>query len=186
LNVRRILLDDSARGISTRLDELDLPRFTHLHQLEWFDFMRLMAELEAVFPVWSASALDLDAEGTLAPDNIGARVSFSTRFYTKNVPKVNKDGPYELAGVIEEDPHLWARVGVRKVYVRLDPRWFTTDTAWSNFTSGQGRFAGVGVLANVLDETALIAPYVIAVPRPPWLREWDERTRAGVASGSPA
>ena len=161
MNLRRILLDPAARGVRARLDGVDLISTTALHVARWDVVMNLMHECEELFSQWKGVALRL-APDVLTDENLGARIAFETRFYTKNVP--GPSSKFTLSGDIERDPHIWTKMGSRKIFLPLDPRWFTTSTSYANFRSGSERFAGLGILRRVDASRAVVAPLVIYVP----------------------
>jgi hypothetical protein len=72
--------------------------------------------------------------------------------------------PTHHTGDIEKDPHLYAKVNARKVYLTIDPRWITTTTGFVYFRSGTAKLAGLGFLGHVGEETAIISPLVVGLP----------------------
>lgn len=85
-------------------------------------------------------------------------------------PRQVESGAYSLAGTIESDPHIYRMVGDLKVYLMLDPKWVTTDTAFANFRpqGGLGTWAGLGLLRDVTDRDVVVTPFVLGLPTPDW------------------
>jgi hypothetical protein len=163
MNVRRILLDPSARGVRDDLDRLDLTKLGRLDGLEFGTALRIVSAVEDLISRWEARAMSLEA-GAVGTDDVGARVKVVGRFYTKNCPTPGTD--YELTGNIATDPHIWTRVGKAKATVPLDPRWFTSNSSYVWFTAGNARFAVIGNLMSATTGELVIAPLVVALPNP--------------------
>jgi hypothetical protein len=164
INVPRVLLDPASAGL---LDEKVLTRLSELETLRGlgFELNRITVALEQVMGAWSAHAIDLREVGQSGEENIGARVAFETRFRTKNMTGSDKQRPdFELTGELENDPHIYVKVGTRKIYLPLDPRWVTTSTAFTTFTSGSATLAGIGQLRAVDDDIAIVSPLAIGGP----------------------
>jgi hypothetical protein len=71
---------------------------------------------------------------------------------------------FQLTGELEQDPHIYIERDGRKIYLPLDPRWVTTQTAFTTFTSGIAKLAGVGLVRAVSDDSALVSPLAIGGP----------------------
>lgn len=166
LNAPRILFDLAAQGIYPQSVEIDLGRPQGLRALDFGTSLRVLTQLERLVQLWPKEALDLMAPETISSDNVGSRVWFDTTFRTKNVPppdKAESSVTYHT-GDIEKDPHLYAKVNARKVYLTIDPRWITTTTGFVYFRSGTAKLAGLGFLGHVGEETAIISPLVVGLP----------------------
>lgn len=172
LNVPRILFDLAARGELVDLAGTGAIKLDELQGLRGLGLQLavLLSAFERLFHDWRPEALDLTKSTSIGSENLGARVRFTTAFRTKNVPSPGEAASeaFSLRGIIEEDPHLYCKVDDRKVYLALDPRWITTNTAFADFrpAGGSTKLAGLGVLKYVDERVAIVAPLVIGVPRP--------------------
>jgi hypothetical protein len=110
----------------------------------------------------------------------GVLVSFERTFRTKNIRLPQSLTEYDRAvtGNLETDPHLYAKLRSRTVYMRIDPRWITTTTAFAEFSpsGGQGKFAGLGVVNSIDDQaqTANATPYLVGLPSNPLMEAFWE------------
>lgn len=85
---------------------------------------------------WDARAFPIDRiDLSHKQDLAGPIVSFDVTAYTKNGP--NPSAPVPLTGNLKVDPHIWFKLAERKVYVRYDPSWVTTSTAFGNLNQGR-------------------------------------------------
>jgi hypothetical protein len=103
INIRRILLDPSARGIRDDLDQLDLSKLDSLVGLEFGAALRIVSGVEDLISRWEARAVSLEA-GAVSTDDVGARVKVVSRFYTKNCPSPGNH--HQLTGDITSPPPL--------------------------------------------------------------------------------
>lgn len=163
LNVPRILFDLAARGVLLEIPNIHLDEETGLRGLG-LEIASLILTFQEIFRDWKPEALDLLKDSTIQADNVGARVRFVTRFRTKNVPIPGRR--FILKGTLDADPHLYCRVGERKVYFPLDPRWITTVTAFTDFRPRRGLtsfFTGLGVLKFEDERIAVVSPLVLGL-----------------------
>lgn len=163
LNVPRILFDLAARGVVLEIPNIHIDEETGLRGLG-LEIASLILTFQEIFEDWKPEALDLLQESNLRADNVGARVKFVTRFRTKNVPIPGRR--FILKGTLDKDPHLYCRVGDRKIYFPLDPRWITTVTAFTDFRPRRGVtsfFSGLGVLKFVDESIAVVSPLVLGL-----------------------
>jgi hypothetical protein len=159
LNVPRLLC---MPGGSQLQMELDRAGRSHLGSLRGLgmEIGSIVAAAKPVLRAWSGTAIDLS---NLELDGSeGLPISFHARAYTKNCP--SPTGPFAYTGDVEKDPHIWFRLGERKVFVRLDPAWITVTTAFVNFRSGNGTFAGLGIVMSVQPRRLIISPLVVGKP----------------------
>ncbi|HEX9968196.1 MAG TPA: HNH endonuclease [Solirubrobacterales bacterium] len=166
LNVSRILLDPAAQSVlGGPIAALASLETTTLRSMG-IQLVPVMVAFEEVFKSWRARAIPLSAISELGEQAVGARISFDETFWTKGMTGADKmRSDFELTGDIDVDPHIYLKEGKRKVVLPLDPRWVTTHTAFHDFTSGRGKFAGVGLLKSVTEKLAVVSP--LAVGRPP-------------------
>ncbi len=166
LNVPRILFDLAAQGIYLHSSDIDLDRPQGLRALDFGTSLRVLTQLERWVQQWPTKASDLKAPEIVTSENVGSRVWFDTTFRTKNVPAPDEveSGVAQHTGDIDKDPHLYTKVNARKVYLTIDPRWITTMTGFVYFKSGIAKFAGLGFLGHVGQETAIITPLVVGFP----------------------
>lgn len=167
LNARRVLLDPAARGVRDDLDVLDLRHLERFNGLDFGVALHLVTACEDVLRRWNAHAIDLAASEVRA-DLVGARIRLTKQFFTKNCPAPATE--LSMTGDRDRDPHLWTRVGGRQAFVPLDPRWFTSNSSYTWFAAGNARFTVLGNLMNATDDELVIAPLVVALPKPEW--EW--------------
>ena len=170
LNVPRLQILSAMSGAT--LDLTQYGKFVALHELG-LPLAGLMAgykqllervQLEAV-PLATALERGADARGWL--------VSFDTRFRTKNIdmPRTSDEYMRAVRGDLSSDPHIYVKVGSVKLTMIIDPRWVTTTTAFVHFrpSSGQGQFAGLGILNSVESSAASVTPLIIGLPSNPFL-----------------
>ena len=179
LNVPRIVTDPAAVGLLEEERGYLISLTTLRDQSEYLP--AISSAFERVFTAWQAHALDLGAIDRFGADAIGARISFSDTFRTKNMagPEAQEPG-FQLSGDLEQDPHIYVRKGGRKIYFPLDPRWVTTQTAFHSFQSRISRFAGIGTLKALDTDAAVVSP--LAVGSPP-LHPSIERLDEGLSVG---
>lgn len=165
LNVPRILLDPAAQDVLGKAEVASVSVSTTTLRDMGFQLAPIMYAFEQVFTSWRACALPFSAIKEHGDQAVGARISFDETFWTKGMTGSDKmDADFVLSGDIENDPHIYLKEDGRKVYVPLDPRWVTSSTAFHDFTSGRGRFAGMGLLKSVTDKRAVISPIVVGRP----------------------
>jgi hypothetical protein len=140
----------------------------------------IMLAFERVFSSWRAQALPLSVIEEFGGQAVGSRVAFEASFFTKGMTGAEKMKPgYELTGDLEKDPRIYRKQGGRRLVLPLDPRWVTASTAFHDFTSGRGKFAGLGLLKRVTATQAVISPLVVG--KPP-LAEWVKEFYQGASS----
>jgi hypothetical protein len=170
LNVPRILLDPAAQGALQAPIVAPVSLDTTTLRNMGIQLVPVMVAFEEVFKSWHAHTIPLAAISDFGEQAIGARISFDETFWTRGMTGADKMKPgFELTGDINVDPHIYLKEGECKVVLPLDPRWVTTSTAFHDFTSGRGQFAGVGLLKSVTNELAVISPLVVG--RPPLSNE---------------
>jgi hypothetical protein len=164
VNVPRLLTDPAAVGVLEEEKRGYLTALTTLRDQGQY-LPAISYAFEQVFTAWQAHAVDLDAIDRFGVEAIGARVSFSETFWTKNMnrPETRKPG-FQLSGEVENDPHIYLKKAGRRIYLPLDPRWVTTSTAFHSFESGTSRFAGIGTLKVVRDDVAIVSPLAVGSP----------------------
>jgi hypothetical protein len=164
LNVPRVLIDPAAAGMIDDGERGYLEQLTTLRD-QGFRIGSIALVLERVFQSWNGGALELSTIGELGAEAVGARVSFEETFRTKNMTGSDKQRPgFELAGDLDDDPHLYVKRDGRTIYLPLDPRWVTTSTAFVTFTSGIAPLAGVGLVRAVESGRAIVSPLVVGAP----------------------
>jgi hypothetical protein len=103
---------------------------------------------------------------------IGATVSFSALFRTKNGAKLykarDKRQSLTFSGNLTQDPHIYKTCGTQSLVMMIDPRWVTSNTAFVQFASGQQRFAGLCVVNRVEKGLIFASPLILGTPKGPW------------------
>ena len=164
LNILRILMDFAARGNNLSVDGLDLDgvyslRGLGIHQLA--DILQMFGKFISTCSAhenYGINALDLATCKNITDEDTGIRIHFDQSMRTKNSRKLLST-TFVPRGNIQIDPHVYCSVGKRKACFFIDPRWVTTDTAFSVFLSGTtSRIAGLGIIKQVTNE------YIIATP----------------------
>jgi hypothetical protein len=175
INVPRLNTTAAAAGCY-----LDLERYgniTALHELGGalgglmlgFDNLLMQVELRAV---------DLAVAVGLLENARGMLVSFDRDFRTKNIRMPESPAEYlrAVTGNLAKDPHIYTDVAGMRVVMRIDPRWITTTTAFSEFrpSSGKNKFAGLGIINSVdIDQRMVnVTPYVIGLPSNPFMEQF--------------
>jgi HNH endonuclease len=170
LNVPRILLDPAAQNALQGPIAAPVSLETTTLRDMGIQLIPVMVAFEEVFKSWRAHAIPMSAISDAGERAVGARISFDATFWTKGMTGEDKMKPgFKLTGDLDLDPRIYLREGDRKIVLPLDPRWVTSSTAFHDFTSGRGKFAGVGLLKSVTDEMAVISPLVVG--RPPLSEE---------------
>ncbi|AMW21985.1 hypothetical protein Chelonae_p4234 [[Mycobacterium] chelonae subsp. bovistauri] len=117
---------------------------------------------------WDARVVSLSEMDLVGSDSVDGRlVWFDQLVYTRNCPEVDKRAP--LTGDFRKDPHIWFRQGNAKVYLRYDPEWITTNTAYGNLREGTVRFAGIGLICRRSDDEIVISAWALGKPMTPEL-----------------
>jgi len=181
VNVPRLLLDPAAAGLIGESDRAYLAALTTLRD-QGFHIGTIAHILGQVVAKWNAHAVPLSAALEIGEGAVGARISFEETFRTKNMTGAEKRRPgFELSGDLGEDPHIYVKEGDRKIVFPLDPRWVTTSTAFTHFTSGIASLAGIGLLRAIDGELAIVSPLVVGSPplSPEMKAFYDAMSRPG-------
>lgn len=171
INVPRLSLLSSMHGATLDLTEFE--PIKSLHELGW-ELNRLMAGFKNLLQKVQLTALPLDSV-IHQPDVKGMIVSFDHKFRTKNIeiPDHGKGFETVFSGDLKKDPHIYLRIGDRRLTANIDRRWITTTTAFCQFrpSSGQNHFAGLGFINSFDAKTKIITmtPYVIGLPSNPFM-----------------
>ncbi|MEO1242767.1 MAG: hypothetical protein AAFX54_12735 [Pseudomonadota bacterium] len=136
--------------------------------------IRELVSLEKAIASADVSAIPIEDIVPASEEIIGCTISFHRSCYTKN-GMFDKDN-FDLSTVRNFDPkkspHIYTKIGTTKIILPYDPRWVTTNTAYSDFRSGHTKFAGLGIVKRVsLDASQIVvSPLLIGLPRHP---AWD-------------
>lgn len=170
LNVPRLQILSAMSGVT--LDLSQYGRFVALHELG-LPLAGLMAAYKQLLERVQLKAVPLTTALERRADARGWLVSFDTRFRTKNIDMPRTDDEYRSAvrGDLRFDPHIYVKLGAIKLTMIIDPRWVTTTTAFVHFrpSSGQGQFAGLGILNSVEPSAASVTPLIIGLPSNPFM-----------------
>lgn len=161
LNLPRLLLFDSANFVLDELARYGLAEIKTLRRLG-IQRLRVLHASEKVLEEWHDHAIPL-AEMNLANIAPGAVLSFTDRFSIKNIPGPEEDPP--LTGNFSRDPHVWLRLGERRLIIRLDPAWITTSTAFSS--GAQGVFSGLAIVVDSSQGAVVASGIVLGQPMTP-------------------
>lgn len=136
-----------------------------LRELGW-GVGRVEGAARTLLAQWDARATPFsDIDLSVSANLDGQLVSFNTVAYTKNCPAVDK--PTALTGNLAKDPHIWFKHLGKKVRVRYDPAWITTNTAYGNLSEGTARFAGIGVICRNSEEEVVMSAWALGKPMVP-------------------
>lgn len=170
LNVPRLQILSAMSGVT--LDLTQYGSFVALHDLG-LPLAGLMAGYKQLLERVQLKAVPLATALERGADARGWLVSFDSRFRTKNIDMPRTADEYRSAvrGDLRSDPHIYLKLGGQKLTMVIDPRWITTTTAFVHFrpSSGQGHFAGLGILNSVEHSAASVTPLVIGLPSNPFM-----------------
>jgi hypothetical protein len=170
INVPRLCEQAEVQGYS-----VDLSRYSEsqtLHSLRW-ELNHVMAAFQTVLPQLSIDAVSL-SNLHLHEGFIGAPIAFDRqRFRTKNIPVdvlATLETLPKFTGNLTKDSHIYAQLSNFRIVLFIDPRWITTSTAFTLFTSsGQSIFSGLGRVTGVDYDAGVVTatPWVIGLPKGP-------------------
>lgn len=167
LNIPRILMDIAASGHLVSWAGLDLDGVYSLRGLDIKQLITILQVFKDFIQDWSVDSsyrintLDVATCEDMTEMDTGIRIHFDQSMRTKNSKKLLSK-TFVPHGDIQTDPYIYCSVGNRKICFCIDPRWVTTDTAFSVFLSGTtSRIAGLGVIKQVTEEYILATPWVI-------------------------
>lgn len=170
LNVPRLQILSAMSGIT--LDLTQYGDFVALHNLG-LPLAGLMAGYKQLLERVQLKAVPLESALGRGTDARGWLVSFDARFRTKGIDMPCTDDEYKRAvrGDLRVDPHIYVKIGAQKVAMIIDPRWITTTTAFVHFrpSSGQGQFAGLGILNSIEASAVSVTPLIIGLPSNPFM-----------------
>lgn len=171
INVPRLNMLAATAGVS--LDLRDYQEVEVLHYLR-LKLGPLMGAFKALMEEVQLRAMPIESMLDLV-DPRGIIVNFDRDFRTKNIKMPRSLEGYRQAvkGNLDTDPHIYTKFGVVRVVAKIDPRWITTTTAFSEFRpySGKNKFAGLAVVqsGNALAQEVVMSPLVIGLPSNPFL-----------------
>lgn len=170
LNVPRLQILSAMSGVTLNLSQYG--DFVALHNLG-LPLAGLMAGYKKLLEQVQLKAVPLSTALERGSDARGWLVSFDARFRTKNIdmPRTTAEYMNAVRGDLRSDPHIYMKVGGVKLTMVIDPRWITTTTAFVHFrpSSGQGSFAGFGILNSVEPSAASVTPLAIGLPSNPFM-----------------
>jgi hypothetical protein len=162
LNVSRLALDP-AIDIEAGLVE-GITNLTSFRTADPGQMIGALVLFNQVLESWEQTAIDAGRFAELNTVPVGARLSFNSSFYTKNLAGKNPATIEGLTGSLVNDPHIWARAGNARVYLPIDARWITSASATYEFSSGQVSLAGLGILRAADTERLIISPLALGMP----------------------
>lgn len=166
LNLPRLSIRAGLQGI--RLDTL--PNVQFLHEMGW-ELNRVLVQTAEVIEKIRVEALPITELKRDVSTLVGATVSFSDLFRTKNGPKLYKAFQSRLfvpTGNYRLDPHIYKQDDPVKLVMPISPRWIVSDTAFGQFASGQQRFAGLCTIKHAEESVVIASPLVLGIPKGPW------------------
>ena len=169
INIPRMSQIAGLEGIQLTLNTL--PTFVFLNDLGW-ELNTVMATTGQLVNKLQVDAVPIEKVVRTDKDLVGATLSFSALFRTKNGSKLykarDKRKALVFSGDVAQDPHIYKKCGSAKLVMMIDPRWITSQTAFGQFASGQQRFAGLCIVNR--DEKGLIlaSPLFLGTPKGPW------------------
>jgi hypothetical protein len=170
LNIPRLQILSAMSGVT--IDLLQYGDFVALHDLG-LPLARLMEGYKQLLERVQLKAIPMEAALECGAEARGWLVSFDTKFRTKNIDMPRTDEEYKRAvrGNLRTDPHIYVKIGSAKITLVIDPRWITTTSAFVHFrpSSGQGQFAGLGIVNSVEAGAVSITPLIIGLPSNPFL-----------------
>jgi len=136
--------------------------------------VRELVAVDKAVEVANVEAIPL--EDVLPPSNdiIGTVISFHHTCYTKNGVGARSKADEESIRVFDQQksPHFYIKSGGAKFFFPYDPRWVTTTTAYTDFSAGRVKFAGLGIVKRVSEDSSevIVSPLLVGLPRHP---SWD-------------
>tara|TARA_R110000868_G_scaffold411694_2_gene707597 strand:+ start:6552 stop:7484 length:933 start_codon:yes stop_codon:yes gene_type:complete len=132
---------------------------------------RELYTLEKAIQSAMVEAVPLEHVTPPSDDIIGCVVSFFQNCRTKNgvIDKNEIDGRWIREFDDKKSPHFYIKIGETKFIFPYDPRWITTNTAYSEFRSGTRKFAGIGIVKHVSDDLSgvIVSPLLVGLARHP-------------------
>ncbi len=169
INVPRISQIAGLEGVQLALDSL--PPFSFLNELGW-ELNRVMVAASEAINKLQLEAVPVEKISWDDKGLVGATLSFSTVFRTKNGSKLckarDKRKSLAFSGDLEEDPHIYKKCGSAKLVMMIDPRLVTSNTAFFQFASGQQRFAGLCIVNRVEKGLIIASPLILGTPKSLW------------------
>jgi pyrimidine deaminase RibD-like protein len=169
INVPRISQIAGLEGIQLTLDHL--PEFTFLNDLG-FELNTVMVATSRLISKLQLDAAPLDQVKESDDKLVGATLSFSELFRTKNGPRLwkarDKREVLTFSGDLVREPHIYRKLGALKIVMMIDPRWITSSTAFVQFSSGQQHFAGLCIVNRVEKGLIFASPLILGTPKGPW------------------
>jgi hypothetical protein len=132
---------------------------------------RAIKELE--FP-----AIDWKEAVAAVSDPVGMLVSFEGQFRTKNGPKSREPSNVTDMTNLEMAPHIYTKQMGMKFILPYDPRFLTTNTAVVEFSSGQIRVGGFGLIKRKLTDEIWATPLFIGLWSSPEARAFMNALRS--------
>ncbi len=145
--------------------DADAASVTNIRDLQG-DYVRFFLKFKAVIEGTQVFATDVSAVDT-TEDVVGTLLSFECQFRTKNIGKAIDQGHVQWNAVIGDLPHIYAKLSPFKLVLFIDPRWITTSTGISQFTSGTVKFAGIAIInkVDVSSRTIIGSPLLLGHPK---------------------
>jgi hypothetical protein len=141
MNLPRLAALAALYGTPLQITSQD--KLSHDHP-DFLALVRDMGHVETVLGAIEPLAIPLDEIKTFATVVQGSFVAFNRGVRTKGIPwDVRAARAMNLTGRSLEDPHVYFNHGNFRVLLPIDPRFITTATAFSAFTSGSTMMAGL-------------------------------------------
>jgi hypothetical protein len=138
-----------------------------------------LSELRKTIARLKFGALPWDSLPSQLNDPTGMLVSFQGLFRTKNGPSNPQDRGTRDFSNLKTAPHIYQKVGSKRLVLPYDPKFMTTSTACVEFNAGQVRVGGFAQVKVVDGHDFIASPLFIGLYSSPETRAfWDAFNRS--------
>lgn len=164
VNLPRLAQIALLKGIPTALPYM--PSDEYLFNIDDLGGARATMAVENVIASLALRAVPLDDVIDASSDLTGLVVEFETIFHTKNGISWQHGRPSTPPSNWKNGPHIWTKLGKRRLVLPYDPRWITTGTAIATFRAGKRKLGGMALVkeGDPNEEVVLASPLLIGIP----------------------